>query len=147
VIYLVDEDVLQLRPYASELAFRKYEVAQIDNADDAYIQLASANDIQLVVMDIMLATRDADTSRFRRDATQDFLRTGILLIEDLIRVNPTAFPHRLAIFSMATTVSVVSQIQAMAKQKSIPYFRKRDYPSPFSFVNDLENVIRGSHQR
>lgn len=144
MIYIVDEDVLQLRPYAIELEIRGFQVKQINNADCAYRVLSNASDIELVLLDIMLATEDAGNSRYTREATRDFIKTGLILLEDLSHTNPTYFPSHVAVFSMGSQEWLVREIIEKTQKANIPYLRKREYPSPFAFGNKVEELIQNN---
>lgn len=144
MIYMIDEDVIQLRPFALELKIRGYEVVQIDNADEGYRALSEAKNIELVLVDIMLTTEDKDVSRYSRESTRDFLNTGLLLLQDLIYVNPTFFPSRAVIFSMSSQEWLVSEIKEISDKHKIPYLRKSEYPSPFKFGNVIDGIIKSN---
>ncbi len=142
MIYIVDEDVYQLRPYAIELEIRGYDVKQLNNADCAYRTLSQASDIDLVLLDIMLSTEDSNTSKYTREATRDFIKTGLLLLNDLVLSNPRYFPRCLAVFSMGTQEWLVREIIEETEKHSIPYLRKREYPSPYAFGNKVEELLK-----
>lgn len=142
MIYVVDEDSSQLTPYLVELELRGYQVYPIDNADDAYKQLSGASDIELVVLDIMLAAGPASTSRFSREKTRDFILTGLAVIEELAKVNSKHFPSDIVVFSMANQDWAVSEIRKITNQYQIPYLQKRDYPSPFAFGETITQILK-----
>jgi len=143
MIYFVDEDSTQLTPYIVELELRGYQVVPIDNADDAYKVLSGASDIQLVILDIMLAAGPSGTSRFSRERTHDFILTGLALLEDLNNTNAAHFPRRVVVFSMANQDWVVNDIRKAAEQYQIAYLQKRDYPSPFGFGEKIAEILKG----
>lgn len=145
MIYIVDEDVIQLRPYAMELKILGYEVKQIDNADAAFDILCQASDVELVLVDIMLATGDSKTSRYDRESTDDFLKTGLLLLDDLYKHNQTLFPSKLAIFSMGSQNWLVTKIKEASSKYKIPYLRKRDYPSPYQFGQKIHDLLNNKN--
>jgi ActR/RegA family two-component response regulator len=145
LIYLVDEDVSQLSAFADELRFRGYNVKQIENADDAYSWLVAAQDVQLVIIDVMLGTLDPDTSRFSRDKTLDFLTTGLALIKDLVDHDPDKFKHKLVLFTMTSTPNLVMEVQHASQEYHAPFLRKRDYVSPYSFGTKIEEILSGTN--
>ena len=102
---------------------------------------ASRMIIELILLDIMLATGDAETSRYDRESTEDFLKTGLLLMEDLELSCPHLMPSKIAIFSMGSQDWLVAKIREAASKYSIPYLRKRDYPSPFQFGIKVEEIL------
>jgi DNA-binding response OmpR family regulator len=141
MIYIVDEDVIQLRPYAIELEIRGYNVKQLNNADCAYRILSQAKDIEFVLLDIMLATEDSNTSRYKREETRDFIKTGLLLLEDLNLANPEYFPSHVAVFSMGSQEWLVKEIIKSTINNNIPYLRKREFPSPYLFGDKIEELL------
>lgn len=141
MIYIIDEDIIQLRPYANELVILGFQVKQIDNADSAYHTLTEADDVELALIDIMLATGPSESSRYSRDESRDFIKTGILLIEDILNTKGTDFSKKMAIFSMGSQDWLVRDINKLAKEFGIPYFKKRDYPSPYQFGVDISALI------
>lgn len=126
MIYVVDEDIVQLQALVAVLEVIGLDVTQIDNADDALESLTSASDVALVLIDVMLGTRDADQSTFSRKSTQDFLVTGLELADRLAKSGNPAFPSRIAFLSMASRPHVVSQIKEKSKELGIPFFDKRE---------------------
>ena len=136
-IYIVDEDKLQLKPYALEFEVLGYSVQQIVDADAALVVLSSANDVDFVLLDVMLGAQDAPESRFTRDQTDDFLKTGLVLLELLVDANPNSFPNKAAFFSMAATNGLVAEIEAIRKKYRIPFLRKGDYRDPFKLVQTV----------
>lgn len=144
MIYLVDEDVNQLSAFAEELRFRGYSVLQIDNADSAYDSLLAAQDIELVIVDVMLGTADPEISRFTREKTMDFLTTGLSLLDDLFFVDAQKFRNKVILFSMTSTPNLLQVVQRASQQYSAPFLRKRDYVSPFSFGERVQAILSGN---
>lgn len=146
MIYLVDEDVNQLSAFAEELRFRGYNVLQIDNADSAFDCLTTAQDVELVIVDVMLGTADPEISRFSREKTTDFLTTGLALLEDLFLVDGSKFRNKIILFSMTSTPNLVQAVQRASTLYAAPFLRKRDYVSPYSFGEKIHAFLNdGSH--
>lgn len=142
MIYIVDEDVVQLQPLVAVLEYMGRSVAQIDNADDAYDHLRGANDVELVLLDVMLGTRDAETSHFSRVDTQDFLTTGLQLADKLCGCGNSAYPKALAFLSMASRPHLVDQIRERARILGIPYIDKRGMGRGImEFAGAIEKLI------
>lgn len=143
MIYLVDEDVNQLSAFAEELRFRGFAVLQIDNADSAFDCLIAAEDVELVIVDVMLGTADSEISRFSRERTSDFLTTGLALLEDLFFVDSDKFKSKVLLFSMTSTPTLLQTVLRASAKYGAPFLRKRDYVSPYAFGEKIQ-VFLGS---
>ncbi len=141
MIYLVDEDVNQLSAFAEELRFRGFDVLQIDNADSAFDCLLAAQDIELVIVDVMLGTADPEISRFSRERTTDFLTTGLALLDDLFLVDGQKFKSKILLFSMTSTPTLLQAVQRASSQYGAPFLRKRDYVSPYAFGEKVQAFL------
>ena len=143
-IYLVDEDKIQLEPFKVELEFRGYSVEFIKDADEAFLKLSriGADDVDLVIIDVMLAANiNKESSKFNRHETNDFLETGLRLIEKLQKANPTIFPKKAILFSNATDSDLVNAIEKAASTFFIPYLDKRRFQSPLEFGDKIEEIL------
>lgn len=144
MIYFVDEDKNELEPYVYELEGRGYDCQILRNADRAYDVLVGATDIQVVVVDVMLATANARTSRFDAISTENFVTTGLKLIEELIANQPqgqNVFPSKAVFFSSARIEQVVSRIEKMSATYNIPYLDKNEFSCTPDFADALINHI------
>ncbi len=144
MIYIVDEDQVQLRPLAIELQIRGYEVEFLENADRAFHTLSFAgNELEAAIIDVMLATAiDPKESIFSRTETDDFKRTGLVLLRELCMQNPSQFPKKGILFSMAMNPSLVRQIEDEAAQLKIPFLRKMEYASAYQLADAVESCIQ-----
>jgi len=140
MIYLVDEDIVQLQALVAALEWGGKSVRQIGNADEALTELRNAIDVELVLIDVMLGTRTVGSSEFTRSETQDFLVTGLQLAEKLVKSGNSSYPARLAFLSMASSTHVVEQIRSKAKELGIPYLDKREMSS--SIMTFAEKIDR-----
>lgn len=141
MIYFVDEDIRQLRPFKTDLEMRGFEVTILPTADQAFEVLVNNESIELVILDIMLAATTITKSRYDSDTTKDFLTTGLVLLDDLILHDKQNFPRKVALFSMATGNNIVSEIRATAKKHKIEYLRKKEYLSSYKFGEKIEKII------
>lgn len=134
MIYFVDEDVSQVRPFATELILRGYEVESIRDADEAFRRLSRLTECNLVIIDVMLAVDiSAETSRYTRENTIEFTRTGLRLLEDLVVENGALFPRRAILFSMATSREIVAEIERVSGRLGVPFLRKSEFGTPHAF--------------
>ncbi|MCP4695720.1 MAG: response regulator [Gammaproteobacteria bacterium] len=143
MIYIVDEDVRQMRPYSTELKIRGFEVEILRNADEGWMRLKTAKDIDLAIFDVMIGTGETKESKFNRKSTHNFSQTGLRLLEDLCKARMGIFPERAVIFSMASDRKLVSEINRVSKEKNIPYLKKRDYSNAFLFGEWVEKAVAG----
>lgn|ERR1700690_1302493 len=145
MIYFIDEDIAQLRPFRAELTFRGYEVTTLPDADSAFSVLVKANpeSLQLAIIDVMLAANpDERASRYQRSNTNNFHKTGLLLLEDLIHFNPTTFPKHAAFLTHATNNDLIAEIDSVVHKHHIPFLRKRDFESALAFGERIETILK-----
>lgn len=142
MIYFVDEDIRQLKPFRIELEMRGFKVITIANADDAYNILSKVDDIDLVILDVMLAASTQENSRYDRESTNNFLETGITLLKELSKLNNKFFPKKVVLYSMASNRDIVSKIRKTAEEFGIEYLKKKDYLSSYAFGEKIENIIK-----
>ena len=146
MIYFVDEDFGQTRHYRSELIARGHQVTPILTADEAFEILTGADDIQLAIIDVMLAVSDHESERFSRNRTEDYLQTGIVLLEELCASNPEAFPSRAVLLTNTVRQSVLAHAQRVRQVLNVPLLRKNEMSTAFEFGEELEPHLQG-HRR
>lgn len=142
MVYFVDEDVNQLLSYSAELKLRRYDTMHLRNADEAFETLIKADNITLVIVDIMLATGESSTSKYTIEGTDNFLKTGVSLIKDLIEQLDDRIKDKIIIFSQSSSVPLVTFIRQFSDKNKIPYLIKKDYGNPFLFANEIELLIK-----
>lgn len=145
MIYFVDEDVKETEPYIYHLRFLGFDATIIDNADDAFEHLVTASDIDAIVLDVMLSTRNSSASRFDAISTNNFVTTGLKLLDDLVQQRQgdgtKQIPNKVVLFSAATRPEVVSMICAKRDFYKIPYLNKMEYDEVDRFAKMIQNVI------
>ena len=143
MIYFVDEDVSQVRPFVTELLLRNYEVECIRDADEAFRKLSRVTACDAVIIDVMLAVEfAAESSRYTRESTVEFTRTGLRLLEDLINENSALFPRRAILFSMATSRELVAEVERISSRHSVPFLRKSEFGTPHAFGERIEAFVK-----
>lgn len=140
MIYFVDDDVNQMRPFRDELEEQGYQITTLRNADEALKCLEQANDIDLVITDVMIGTAPSEDSCFSREETEDFLITGLVLIDKLMKNHAKKLNQNIMIFSMAHQGLVVEKIDDTARKYDIQYLRKSDYADPYEFCKKLAEL-------
>ncbi|NYI28218.1 hypothetical protein [Sulfitobacter geojensis] len=123
------------------LRLRNRSVDSLPNADIAYETLEKANDVELAVIDIMLATEDKGVSKFSRTETEDFLKTGLLLIDYLANARPDVFPRRFVVLTAASDRKLLKAIRDRCGPRKIEILRKMDYSSPVSLADKIESLL------
>jgi len=144
MIYFVDEDYRKLRALVSELKFNDYEAKIIRDADTAFVELSEVTPeaVDIVLIDVMLAAKaDEKNSKYPRDKTDDYHKTGILLLDDLVHVNPTVFPKKSAYLTHASNNELISLITVSAKKHDIKMLRKKDYDTAYDFGKNIVRII------
>lgn len=138
MIFFIDEDRLQLEAFVIEIKIRGYEVTFIQDADTAFeiLSKVDASGVEAVIVDIMLATRRKTETRFDPYVTADFMKTGVALIEEVIKSN-ALLKSKIAIFTGATTDDILSRVREVGNSQKIPVYRKKDFISPKKFFDEI----------
>jgi CheY-like chemotaxis protein len=147
MIYFIDEDVNETEPYVYHMRFLGYEATVIDNADDAFELLVNASDIDAVILDVMLATKKSESSRFNALSTNNFVTTGLKLLDDLVQQgnenNAGKIPEKVVLFSAATRQEIVSQITSKKEEHGVIYLNKLEYDDVDDFAEIIIELING----
>lgn len=147
MIYFIDEDVNETEPYVYHMKYLGYESKIIDNADDAFEVLINADDIEAIILDVMLATKPSGSSRFNAVSTNNFVTTGLCLLDDLVQQKSgeisNGIPDRIILFSAATRKEIVDQIRKKKDEYNITYLNKLDYDDVDDFAEIVTKVISG----
>ncbi len=146
MIYFVDEDFGQTRHYRSELIARGYEVTPILTADEAFEILTGADNIDLAIIDVMLAVSDHESERFSRKRTEDYLQTGIVLLEELCKSNSENFPSRAVLLTNTVRQSVLQRAQRVKAEHNVSLLRKNEMSTSFEFGESIEALLRRGSQ-
>ena len=141
MIYFVDEDVQYARELCVPLQMRGYETKIIENADLAYEELERAEDVQLAIIDIMLATNGAETSRFSAADTDDFLETGLLLMRYLSAARDNLFPNRFVVLTAAGAV-LIQKISLECNEMGVEVLKKGDFRDPSTLADSIEEILK-----
>ena len=144
MIFIVDEDIAQLRSFKTELEVRGYTVKPIRNADEAFDILVSfeTDDVDLVLIDVMLAAGcDESTSRYNRENSDNFMKTGLLLLNDLILQNPDVFPAKAIIFTNSTNEALLGAIGKVCEEHGVLIMKKKDFETAYEFGNTIEGIL------
>jgi CheY-like chemotaxis protein len=147
MIVIVDEDRSQMRPFALELEFRGYQVENMVDADTALRELRGRRDLQLVVVDVMLAADYSEIrSEFTAKETEDFKFTGLELATRLL-ATPDEYPsitaQNILIFTMATSAEAKGRINAWCKEHQVEYRAKSECSNPMEFGELVERKLAG----
>lgn len=145
MIYFVDEDHRKLRPLVSELTFMGFRAQIIKDADAAYSSLSTINDsqVELVIIDVMLSAKGngEKSKRFSRERTEDYHQTGLVLLDDLVIVNPDVFPKKAIFMTHASSSSLIAHIEAATKKHNIEFLRKTNFDTALEFTDKVIEVL------
>ncbi len=144
MIYFVDEDVMQIETFKIELILMGYEVNNLLDADEAFNVLSKADaKLELAIIDVMLAADiDSERSKYNRDRTEDYLKTGLCLLDDLKNARPDIFPRKAVLFSMASDLQLLQTIRKISMDYGIPFFDKNKFTSAINFGTTIDNYIK-----
>lgn len=141
MIFIVDEDVVQMSSLKTELQFRGYSVEMLPNADEAWFTISKHNDVELIIIDIMLSAKPTQESRFNREVTKDYTITGICLAEDFLQQYSEKLSNKIIYLSHTNENGLLNLIEKSSGEKSIPFFRKHHYASDMKLAEDILNSI------
>tara|TARA_R110002051_G_C8630143_1_gene484651 strand:+ start:568 stop:1005 length:438 start_codon:yes stop_codon:yes gene_type:complete len=140
MIYFVDEDIQYSREFSVPLQMRGHQLSILPNADVAYDTLENADDIDLVIVDIMLATGDVQTSRFSSSDTDGFLETGLLLMRYLSDLRPEYFPRKFVVLT-AAGAKLIQRVNSVCVDLDVPVLKKGDFRVPSTLANSIEGIL------
>lgn len=143
MIYFVDEDHTAYEAWIVELEVRGHAVQTVTNADEAFALLVDsrAEHAELVVIDVMLAVEDPGTSRFTPERTDDYLETGLRLLEDLSDQLPNAFPTRAVLLTNTTNHTTFREAKRVSQQQNVELWRKSEIYSPVDFGDRVRSRL------
>lgn len=145
MIYFVDEDVNETEPYVYHMQSLGFKTRVLENADDAFDCLVKAQDIEVIILDVMLAARVSGSSRFDASSTNNFVTTGLKLLEDLVQQRgddgSNAIPQKIILFSAAARPEVVNLISSARDTYKIVYLNKLDYDEVGEFADIVLSII------
>lgn len=147
MIYFVDEDLPYAKEFSVPLVMRGYDVTFLSDADTALTRLDSADDIQLVVVDIMLAVGDMATSQFRADETEGFLLTGLNLMFHLSAKRGDMFPKRFVVLTATSESIIANRLQPYCRNMDVPILRKSDFRRPAHLADKLIELLQYNDER
>lgn len=132
-IYFIDEEIGEGSAYPIKLRMEGYSVKPIPDATSGYNRMVSATDIDLIFVDVMLASGLDPAEQFSRQHTQDGLSTGLVLVEALRHVLPPNVFSRVVLFSGAISAALVTQIEEYGLRHDIQFWRKGEFLTPRDF--------------
>jgi len=131
----------------TEFQFRNYKVEIISNADDAWDLMIKRDDVELVIIDIMLAAKPPNISKYSRSGTRDYTTTGILLAEDLLIQFPQIFKGKIVYLSHTNENGLLNLIEKSAEDNDITFLRKHNYASDMKLAEDILNSVNLSLEK
>lgn len=144
MIYFVDDKAHAVAPWLLDLEDRGYRVSTLKNADAAFVTLcdAAADDVELVIIDVMLAVADPKTSRFSRERTATYLETGLCLLEDLCPHNAQVFPDRAVLLTNTSNPTTFAAAEETSDRFEVPLWQKSTMYALTDFGDRVEARIR-----
>lgn len=138
MIYFVDEDVALTEAWRAAVALKGHEVSPIEWVEDAEEILLVADDIDLVVVDVMLAQRASTEAYAPHVVPGSGLAVGLTLVERLIAARPDIFPGSVVLWTHVRNESILAQCRSKKNDWAVEFIRKRDYRSPAKFAALVE---------
>jgi hypothetical protein len=81
----------------------------------------------------MLAVRDVQSDQFSAARTDDYGKTGLVLLEDLVVANPSVFPSRAVLMTNATD-AILQDAERVRSAHSVDLWSKGAFLNPRYFV-------------
>lgn len=146
MIYFVDEDYGAYESWIAELVLRNLNVTPLRSADEAFNVLwnVSADEVELVIIDVMLAVDDVDDARFSVELTDDYLESGLRLLENLVEQNGEVFPQRAVLLTNTINDATLAAARKVGGQYGVDLWDKREIMSPLAFGDRVEEAIGGA---
>lgn len=143
MIFFVDEDYGAYESWIAELQLRDFEVTPLRSATEAWDKLwnASPADVALVIIDVMLAVDDIDDPRYSRELTDDYLESGLRLLENLAEQNADVFPQRAVLLTNTINDATLAAARKVSSQYKIELWDKRSIASPLDFGDRVQDAI------
>lgn len=146
-IYFIDEDHPKLLAWIIELEYRGYHVKPVKEADAAFDYLQNATDVELAIIDVMLAASARRDSFFTEERTDAGLITGLVLLDRLMQARSDIFPNRAQLLTAATNRHPYFAARDKSENLGIPLVLKTDIDSSREFGNVVEKAILAARHR
>jgi hypothetical protein len=131
-----------MKPFRSEIAGLGHEVVPIAFAEDALERLCGADDVDLVILDVMLGVRSSAASQiFSPQATRDGSQTGLVLLRELMGCNPECFPTRCMLITHSTLPAVLKATRQVSSDHKVPWYPKSQFSTPYSFSRTVSKLL------
>jgi hypothetical protein len=93
-------------------------------AGSDWLRVATADDVSLALIDVMLAVADVTSTRFSAERTDAYLQTGLRLLEDLAEANPTVFPARAVFLTNTASEGTLLAAHRTGDALGVPVWQK-----------------------
>jgi CheY-like chemotaxis protein len=123
-----------------EVEIRGYEVEALRNAELALAALTVADDIELVLIDVML-NNAIDAGADRVGATSRPVETGLALLDQLIKDAPHAFPDRALLLSHTTDKKALARAKKMQSEFGVELIRKANIETAYRLGEIVDQRI------
>ncbi len=114
---------------------RKLAVECLWNANQAFRKLCEIgpDEVELVIIDVMLAVEDVDDEQFSFERTYEYRETGLCLLDDLAVQNPEVFPRRAVLLTNTINEKTFREAKKTSKRHDVPLWEKSRISSPVKF--------------
>lgn len=143
MIYLVDDHSSTLSAWIAELEWRGYAVEAIGDASAAFevLKAVEAEAVHAVILDVMLGVGDVADTRFSAERTDDYLETGLRLLEDLSVVNPAVFPARAVVMTNTLNPSTMDSARETCGWLGVRLLEKWQIDSAHDFGERIAELF------
>ena len=142
MVFIIDEDEIQMRPFMLELALRGIDAEQLLTADEALRRASHFGREDIFLVDVMLAVDvDAASSVFSRTSTDDYKITGLQLVDVLRKERPDLPPRNFILMSQAASSRMKDVIRRFASTQGVAYISKSAYDDPLTFGEEIQKKL------
>lgn len=143
MIYFVDEDYGAYESWIAELELRDLEVKPLRSADEAFNLLwnISPEMVDLAIIDVMLAVEDVSSEIFSVELTDDYLESGLRLLESLAAQNQDVFPRRAVLLTNTINDATLAAARKVGAEYGVDLWDKREIMSPLMFGDLVATAI------
>lgn len=141
VVYIIDEEYHFAENVAAILRIEGYEAIRFPDATEAYcyfLENGPATSAYHMLVDVSLAPGD-DRKRFGAEVTEGFMKTGIVLVRELMRVQSELFrASNTVLYTAHYTKPLWGDIGEFCKQNGFRSWQKRPDAEPEDFLRLVE---------
>lgn len=134
-IVFVDDDNAHCKVWMDILRSKGLACRIIRDATEAYDYLVEADDLGVVVLDIMLSARHPGRQqRYSAEQTNDYMTTGLVLFNEVSSLRGDRFSKKVILFTHTDKKLTITKARGIAKEHGINFIRKKELNGPYDMI-------------